>query len=87
MPPGDHQSFKKPINVKISLYDTAGEERFHAVTACHYRNAKGTIIVYDVTSRDSFEHVKRWLTDIRQLASADCVVMLLGNKTDIDHIS
>jgi len=38
-------------NVKLSFYDTAGEEKFRAVTACHYRNAKGAIIVYDVTCR------------------------------------
>ena len=41
----------KLAQIKLSFFDTAGEEKYHAVTACHYRNAKGTIIVYDVTSR------------------------------------
>ena len=40
--------------VKLSFFDTAGEEKYHAVTACHYRKAKGAIIVYDVTNRQSF---------------------------------
>ena len=75
------------LNVKISFYDTAGEERYHAVTACHYRNAKGTIIVYDVTNRDSFENVERWLKDVRELTSSDCQIMILANKTDVDRFS
>ena len=70
--------------IKLSFFDTAGEEKYHAVTACHYRNAKGTIIVYDVTCRQSFDNVKVWLNDTQQLASKDCVILLLGNKNDID---
>jgi Ras-related protein Rab-11A len=57
------------------------------VTALHYRNAKGTIIVYDVTNRQSFENVERWLKDTFQLASQDCQIMILGNKTDVDRFS
>jgi GTPase SAR1 family protein len=57
------------------------------VTALHYRNAKGTIIVYDVTNRQSFENVERWLKDTCQLASQDCQIMILGNKTDVDRFS
>jgi len=74
-------------NVKLSLFDTSGEERYHAVTACHYRNAKGAIIVYDVTNRESFDNVAKWLEDARQLASKDCQIMVLGNKTDVDRFS
>ena len=68
----------------MNFFDTAGEEKYHAVTACHYRNAKGAIIVYDVTNRESFEHVERWLNDAKQLASQDCAVLILANKTDVD---
>jgi GTPase SAR1 family protein len=71
----------------LSFFDTAGEEKYHAVTACHYRNAKGTIIVYDVTNRKSFDKVKVWLNDARQLASKDSIILLLGNKTDVDRYS
>jgi small GTP-binding protein len=70
--------------VKLNIFDTAGEEKFHAVTACHYRKAKGAVIVYDVTNRESFEHLDRWLNDVRELADSDCVIMVLGNKCDVD---
>ncbi len=56
---------QEQLSVKLSIYDTAGEEKFQAVTACHYRNAKGCIVVYDVTSRRSFENIERWLRDAR----------------------
>jgi len=75
------------LNVKLSFFDTSGEERYHAVTACHYRNAKGTIIVYDVTNRDSFKNVEHWLKETREIASQDCQIMILGNKTDVDRFS
>jgi Ras-related protein Rab-1A len=57
------------------------------VTACHYRNAKGVIIVYDVTNRESFYNIKVWLNDAQQLASKESVKLLLGNKTDVDKYS
>ncbi len=75
------------MNVKFSFYDTAGEERYKAVTACHYRNAKGAIIVYDVTNRESFVNLQKWLADAKELASEDCQIMVLGNKTDVDRFS
>ena len=59
----------EPVLVKLRIFDTAGEEKYRAVTACHYHNAKGTIIVYDVTSRESFQSVQHWLSDARQLAA------------------
>ncbi len=71
--------------VKLNIFDTAGEEKFHAVTACHYRKAKGAVIVYDVTNRESFENLDRWLNDVKELADSDCVIMVLGNKCDIDQ--
>jgi len=86
-PDNDPQLPQATLNVKLSFFDTAGEERYHAVTACHYRNSRGTIIVYDVTNRSSFENVERWLEDTRQLASQDCQIMILGNKTDVDRFS
>lgn len=56
---------KSNQSVKLNIYDTAGEEKYHAVTACHYRKAKGAVIVYDVTNRASFESLEKWLEDVR----------------------
>jgi len=70
--------------VKLQVWDTAGEERFRAVTRSYYRGAAGALLVYDITRRTTFTHLSTWLTDCRHLTNPNTVVMLIGNKTDID---
>jgi small GTP-binding protein len=69
--------------VKLQIWDTAGQERYKSVTRSYYRGAMGCLIVYDVTNRSSYENVPQWLSDVRQLAGNDVVVMLIGNKIDL----
>eukprot|EP00347_Sterkiella_histriomuscorum_P008325 403345521 len=71
---------------KFLIFDTAGEEKYHAVTAMHFKKVKGCFIVYDVTNRESFEHVQKWLKDALDLTEQDCSIILLANKCDVDHI-
>lgn len=66
---------------KLQLWDTAGQERFKAITASYYRGAHGVIIMYDCTSRESFNNCRRWIQEVRQLAPV-CICVLVGNKTD-----
>jgi small GTP-binding protein len=69
--------------IKLQIWDTAGQERYRSVTRGYYRGASGCLIVYDVTSRSSYEHVPQWLDDVRQLAGPSVTVMLVGNKADL----
>ncbi|VDK74000.1 unnamed protein product [Dibothriocephalus latus] len=69
--------------VKIQIWDTAGQERFRSMARSYYRDAVGTLLVYDVTNRQSFDAVGQWLSDARQLASPNVVVILVGNKKDL----
>ena len=71
--------------VKLQMWDTAGSERFRSVTKSYYRGAAGALLVFDLTDRRSFETVSQWLDDARRLASADIVVVLVGNKADLDQ--
>lgn len=67
--------------VKLQIWDTAGQERFRTITSTYYRGTHGVIVVYDVTSGESFANVKRWLHEIEQ----NCDVVnriLVGNKND-----
>ena len=57
---------------KFLIYDTAGEEKFHAITALHYKKAKACIIVYDVTNRETFDNLSKWMNDARTLTDSDC---------------
>lgn len=64
------------------LWDTAGQERFRSVTRNYYRGAAGAILVYDITRRETFVNLHRWLADARALASPHLVLVLVGNKKD-----
>ncbi|TFK77129.1 ras-domain-containing protein [Pluteus cervinus] len=68
--------------IKLQLWDTAGQERFRSVTRSYYRGAAGAILVYDITNRESFKNLSRWLADARALASPHLVCVLVGNKSD-----
>jgi len=69
--------------VKLQIWDTAGQDRFRAVTRSYYRGAAGALLVYDVTQRDSYNHISTWLNDARTMANADISLILVGNKTDL----
>jgi len=69
--------------IKAQIWDTAGQERYRAITNAYYRRALGAMLLYDVASQQSFDHVEQWLTELREHASRNVVVMLVGNKTDL----
>jgi len=71
-------------SVKLQIWDTAGQERFRSVTRSYYRGAAGAILVYDITSRESYNALMQWLTDAKTLASPHIVVLLVGNKKDLE---
>ncbi|XP_052127160.1 ras-related protein Rab-4B [Frankliniella occidentalis] len=71
-------------SVKLQIWDTAGQERFRSVTRSYYRGAAGALLVYDITSRDSFNALSNWLRDARTLAGPNIVILLVGNKKDLD---
>lgn len=73
-------------SIKAQIWDTAGQERYRAITSSYYRGAVGALLVYDITSPTTFENVDRWLTELRQHADPDIVVLLVGNKSDLRHI-
>lgn len=69
--------------VKAQIWDTAGQERYRAVTSAYYRGAVGAMLVYDMTKRQSFDHIARWLDELRGHADKNIVIMLIGNKCDL----
>jgi len=69
--------------VKLSIWDTAGQERFRTLTPSYYRGAQGVILVYDVSSKQSFEGLEIWLNELDTYATKkDLIKMLVANKID-----
>ncbi|XP_054272414.1 ras-related protein Rab-4B [Macrosteles quadrilineatus] len=71
-------------SVKLQIWDTAGQERFRSVTRSYYRGAAGALLVYDITNRESFNALADWLQDARALASPNIIILLVGNKKDLE---
>ena len=91
------------IQIKLQIWDTAGQESFRSITRSYYRGAAGALLVYDITRRDTFNHLTTWLgsvrsgshcklfiltvflDDARQHSSSNMVIMLIGNKSDLER--
>ncbi|XP_015275932.1 PREDICTED: ras-related protein Rab-2B isoform X1 [Gekko japonicus] len=71
--------------IKLQIWDTAGQESFRSITRSYYRGAAGALLVYDITRRETFNHLSSWLEDARQHSSSHMVFMLIGNKSDLEH--
>ena len=61
------------------------QERFQALTAAYYRGAVAALVVYDITKRETFEHVGKWVAQLREL-EPDVDITLVGNKADLRHL-
>ncbi|GMI83414.1 ARABIDOPSIS RAB GTPASE HOMOLOG A2B, RAB GTPase homolog A2B, RAB GTPASE HOMOLOG A2B [Hibiscus trionum] len=72
--------------VKAQIWDTAGQERYRAITSAYYRGAVGAMLVYDITKRQTFDNVLRWLRELRDHADSNIVIMMAGNKSDLKHL-
>ncbi|KAF2213116.1 hypothetical protein CERZMDRAFT_16585, partial [Cercospora zeae-maydis SCOH1-5] len=87
-PPNNAKSKAKPQepvqkHMKLSLWDTAGQETYKSITRSYFRGASGALLVFDITRRSTFASVTAWLHDLRQIAEDDIIVVLVGNKSDL----
>ena len=69
--------------MKLSLWDTAGQETYKSVTRSYFRGASGALLVFDLSRRSTFESVTAWLNDLRHIAEEGIVIILVGNKADL----
>jgi Ras-related protein Rab-6A len=71
-------------DIHLLLYDTAGQEKFRALIPMYTRDANIILLVYDVTSKDSFLHLSDWLKDLTNVKKEDVIFAVVGNKIDLD---
>ena len=81
---------KKNINIngediRLKIWDTAGQEKFRSIQKQYYRNSDGILLVFDVTKFDTFNVLEEWINSIKNQTSNDIIVVLVGNKIDLNN--
>ena len=76
----NHQGHK----IKAQIWDTAGQEKYKAITGAYYKGSKGAFIVYDITRKDTFASIERWVNDLKATSDPKLTIILIGNKNDLD---
>ena len=69
--------------IKIQIWDTAGQERYRSITSAYYKGAKGALIVYDITRKNTFDNIDKWITDLKLNGDENICIIILGNKSDL----
>ena len=72
-------------SVKAQIWDTAGQERYKSITTTYYKGAKGALIVYDITRKETFDSVDRWISEVLNSGDKNMTMLLIGNKCDLDN--
>ena len=81
---------KKNINIngediRLKIWDTAGQEKFRSIQKQYYRNSDGILLVFDVTKFETFNVLEEWINSIKNQTSNDIIVVLVGNKIDLNN--
>ena len=72
-------------SIKLQIWDTAGQERFRNVISSYFKGAHGILLIFDITSRDSFKELENWLAEVEKNASTQILKILIGNKYDLEE--
>ncbi|XP_030525546.1 ras-related protein RHN1-like isoform X2 [Rhodamnia argentea] len=70
--------------VKFDIWDTAGQERYHSLAPMYYRGAAAAVVVYDISSMDTFVRAKKWVEELQRQGNTNLVMALVANKSDLD---
>ena len=71
-------------SIRLQIWDTAGQDRFRSITKNLYKGAAGIMLIYDITNRNTFDNVKKWVNSIKEEVTSKVVIILVGNKIDLD---
>ena len=72
-------------NIKAQIWDTAGQEKYKAITGAYYKGSKGAFVVYDITRKETFESIDKWINDLKSTGDPKMNIILIGNKCDLDE--
>ena len=83
--------FKKEVSIQnknyvMKIWDTCGQEKFRAISKNYYHNADGIMLLFDINSYDTFEHLSGWIESINQNTSKDTPFIIVASKCDLEHL-
>ena len=82
--PIEENGTEKEKNFEVHIWDTAGEERFRTITKQYYKESQGLFLLYDLTKKDTFDNLDKWIVSVRNsLGNDKYIIFLLGNKLDL----
>ncbi|XP_058226869.1 ras-related protein RHN1-like isoform X3 [Rhododendron vialii] len=70
--------------VKFDIWDTAGQERYHSLAPMYYRGAAAAVVVYDMSSMDTFVRAKKWVQELKKQGNPNLILALVANKSDLE---
>lgn len=73
-------------NIKIQIWDTAGQEQFRSITKSYFRNVAGALVFFDVSNINSFLHIEQWVKDLKECGVVEESIACIANKTDLIHV-
>lgn len=72
--------------IKLQIWDTAGQERYRVVTKNYFNTSDGFLVIYDITSRESFLNINNWIEQINTLVGGNVKCIIFGNKNDLKEL-
>ncbi|KAK9417681.1 putative Ras family-domain-containing protein [Seiridium cardinale] len=82
--PSSATMYLEDRTVRLQLWDTAGQERFRSLIPSYIRDSSVAVVVYDISNAKSFQNTKKWIDDVRAERGNDVIIVLVGNKTDLN---
>ena len=73
------------LKIKLQIWDTCGQEMYRSLVQGFYRNTSLAVIVYDISSKKSFDGLETWMKDLRQHTEPDIPIFIVGNKYDLER--
>ena len=70
--------------IKAQIWDTAGQEKYKAITGAYYKGSKGAFVVYDITRKETFDSIDKWINDLKMSGDPKLIIIIIGNKCDLE---
>lgn len=71
-------------NVEIQVWDTAGQEKYRSLGPIYFRHAAGAIVVFDLTVKETFDHLGEWINSFTDVAGSETIICIAANKSDLN---